>query len=770
MSEQKPPYQTPPIHQDLKIKAKTKKAAGIPSVVSSVVHMGKYMKPGQAIRTSLKLNQKGGIDCPGCAWADPDDDRSRIAEYCENGIKAIAEEAQKTTIGEAFFAQHSVEELGTWSDFQLGKAGRLAQPMVLEAGATHYTPISWDDAFKMLADELNGLDSPDEASFYTSGRASNEAAFMYQLFCRTLGTNNMPDCSNMCHEPTGTGLSRTIGVGKGTVTLEDLHKSDLLILMGQNPGTNHPRMLSALEKCKENGGKIIAINPLKETGLVNFVNPQRPGKILSGGTDLTDLYLPVQINGDVALLKAIMLSLWHQDREQGGSILNWDFISEKTADYQAFVEDLRKHDFTDLATACGIPRAQILQAVEMIKNAESMIICWAMGITQQENGVDNVQEIVNLLLMKGAFGETGSGACPVRGHSNVQGNRTVGVWHAPTDELLDNLEKNYGIKAPRKHGYGVVPAIKAMHEGKTKVFFGLGGNVLSAGPDTAYTAEAFRKCKLTAHISTKLNRSHVVTGERALILPCKGRTETDFQTEGEQFVSVENSMSIVHMSKGILEPCSEHIRSEVAIIGGLAAATVGVHHPVPWPSWIGNYDLIRDAIESNIADFDRYNERVREDFGFYLPNGPRSGQFTTESGKAHFTVNPVPDHRRKDDEYLLTTVRSHDQFNTTIYGFNDRYRGIKKDRRIVFMNEEDMKDRGWQARQPVNMINNHGDRRRVAENFLLVPYDIPRGCLSAYFPEANILVPIDSHDSEVETPSSKRVLVTIEAVGGGAKS
>ncbi|WP_367391794.1 FdhF/YdeP family oxidoreductase [Lewinella sp. LCG006] len=766
MPDKKPTHETPPAHTGLKIKTPKVKAAGIPGVTKAVAQANRYMKTGQAIKVSLKLNQKGGIDCPGCAWPDSDDDRSRVGEYCENGIKAIAEEAQKTTIGRDFFAQHSVEELGDWSDFQLGKAGRIAEPMVLEAGGTHYQPISWAEANAMMAKQLKALDHPDEAVFYTSGRTSNEAAFMYQLMVRSFGTNNMPDCSNMCHESSGHGLNNTIGTGKGTVSLEDIHHSDLLIIIGQNPGTNHPRMLSALEKCKENGGQIITINPLQEAGLVNFVNPQRPGKILTGGTPLTDLYLPVAVNGDVALLKAIMLRLWHQDREQDGHILDWDFISEKTANYEAFVEDLRKQDFTDLTMASGVPRAQILKAVEMIRKAKSMVVCWAMGITQQENGVANVQEIVNLLLMKGAIGKPGSGACPVRGHSNVQGNRTVGIWESPKKEFLDQLATHFGIQPPRKHGYATVEAIQAMHAGKVKVFFALGGNFLSAAPDTAYTAAGLKNCQLTVHVSTKLNRSHLVTGQRALILPCLGRTETDVQAQGEQFVTVENSMGIVHRSKGILPPCSEHLLSEPAIIGNLAAALLGDQNPVPWQKWVADYDLVREAIEKTIPEFAGYNEKVREDFGFYLANGPREGHFPTPDGKAHFTVNKVPQNRLKEGEYQLMTIRSHDQFNTTIYGLDDRYRGIKNERRVVFINPEDMKARGWQARQVINMINEHGGTRRVAESFLLVPYDIPRNCLAAYFPEANVLVPIDSFDDRSKTPASKRIVVRLEAVSG----
>ncbi|MEZ4987757.1 MAG: FdhF/YdeP family oxidoreductase [Saprospiraceae bacterium] len=677
MPSSKPPYETPVEPEKATIRPAAKKSAGIPAIASAAGHALAYMKPVAAIKTSLALNQKGGIDCPGCAWPDPDDERSRIGEYCENGIKAIAEEAQKKVIGADFFAQHSVEELANWSDFKLGKAGRLAAPLVLHAGDSHYSPIAWEEAFSLIAQRLKGLSTPDEAVFYTSGRTSNEAAFMYQLFVRSFGTNNMPDCSNMCHESSGVGLGSTIGIGKGTVTLEDLHRSDLIIVIGQNPGTNHPRMLSALEKCKLNGGKIIAINPLEEAGLLNFTDPKRPGKVLTGGTQLTDLYLQVAINGDVALLKAIMLRLWHQDREKGGHILDWDFITDKTSGYEAFIEHLRQQDFTTLTEASGVPRAKILEAVEMIRQAGSVIVCWAMGVTQHENGVDNVQEIVNLLLMKGAFGKPGSGACPVRGHSNVQGNRTMGIWEAPKTEFLDSLQREFGIDVPRRHGLATVPAIHAMQEGRVKVFFALGGNFLSASPDTAYTAAGLEQCELTVHVSTKLNRSHLVTGKMALILPCLGRTEADLQDTGEQFVTVENSMGVVHRSKGILPPCSAALLSEPAIIGRLASATLGALHPVDWMGWVADYDLIREAIARTIPGFERYNEQVREDAGFYLPNGPREGIFPTPDGKAHFTVNPLPTNTLSEGEFILMTIRSHDQFNTTIYGMNDRYRASR---------------------------------------------------------------------------------------------
>lgn len=763
MSKSKPPYATPIEHTGLKIRKPKQKAGGIPAVTTAIGHAGRYMKNLQALRVSLKLNQKGGIDCPGCAWPDPDDDRSSIGEYCENGIKAIAEEAQKKTIGREFFAQHSVAELADWSDMKLGKAGRLAEPMILRAGASHYEPISWDDAFQRLAQKLKQLASPNEAIFYTSGRTSNEASFIYQLFVRAFGTNNMPDCSNMCHAASGHGLTNTIGIGKGTVRLKDLHQSDLIIVMGQNPGTNHPRMLSALEKCKENGGKVIAINPLEEAGLKGFVNPQRLGRMLGGGVDIADLHLPVNINGDVALLKAIMLKLWHQDREQDGNLIDWDFITDKTAGIEEFVADLRQQDFTDLATASGVAREKILQTVEMIIQADRVIICWAMGLTQHKNGVANIQEVTNLLLLKGAFGKTGAGACPVRGHSNVQGNRTMGIWEAPKSSFLDNLERHFQFSPPREHGWATVPAIQAMHEGKGKVFFAMGGNFLSAAPDTAFTAEALQNTELSVQVSTKLNRSHLVHGQEAMIWPCLGRTEIDVQESGEQFVSVENSMGIIHRSKGVLAPCSEQVLSETAIVGQLAIACLGPQQPVPWQAWVDNYDLIREAVAATVPGFDNYNEKVRQDGGFYLPNGPREGRFDTPDGKAHFTVNAVPKLRLSEEEYKLMTIRSHDQFNTTIYGLNDRYRGVKNERRIVFMNPEDISTRGWKAKQMVNIISEYDGMKRIAEHFLLVPYQIPRRSLGAYFPEANVLVPISHFDQDTETPASKLIVVRLEA-------
>lgn len=746
-----------------KRKAKTK-AAGLKGVSTALGHARKYMRVGDARKTMFALNQKGGIDCPGCAWPDPDDDRSRLGEYCENGIKAIAEEAQRNSIGADFFAQHSISDLQALSDFELGKKGRLAEPMILRAGSDRYSPIPWNEAFQLIGKELNALKSPDEAVFYTSGRTSNEAAFLYQLFVREFGTNNLPDCSNMCHESSGKALSTTLGMGKGSVTLEDFDHADLVIILGQNPGTNHPRMLSALERCKERGGKILAINPLKEAGLTNFVNPQRPMKILRGGTKLADLYLQVKINGDVALLKAIMSMLLFQEKQELGDIFDMDFITSRTEGYEDFAMHLQGFDFRDLEEDCGISRGQIRKAARMIKKSKRIIACWAMGLTQHENGVDNIREVVNLLLLKGSIGIKGGGTCPVRGHSNVQGDRTMGIWEAPKAEFLDKLEEVVGIKAPRKHGFSTVDAIQAMYKRQAKVFFGLGGNFISATPDTEVTAQALRNCNLTVHVSTKLNRSHLVHGKQALILPCLGRTDADEQESGEQFVTTENSMGVVQMSKGILNPCSEALLSEPAIVAGLAKATLGSKSKVDWNLMISNYDHIRDLIEKVIPGFERYNERVREPGGFYLPNPNRNQEFSTANGKAHFTRNPLPSHKLEPDQYLMMTIRTHDQFNTTIYGLDDRYRGIYHERRVILMNPDDLEAEQLKPGDVLDLISEYDGQQRIARKFIAVAYDIPSKCVATYFPEANVLIPVNHYARESKTPISKSVVIKVKKV------
>ncbi|HMQ49199.1 MAG TPA: FdhF/YdeP family oxidoreductase [Saprospiraceae bacterium] len=745
----------------IKLKKPADKAAGIPGITTALKHAGSYMEWGQAVKTMFKLNQKGGIDCPGCAWPDPDDERSRLGEYCENGIKAIAEEASKKKIGADFFAQHSITEMLGWSDFEIGKKGRLCEPMYLRPGSDHYEPISWEAAFELIAGHLNGLVSPDEAIFYTSGRTSNEAAFLYQLFVREYGTNNLPDCSNMCHESSGVALSKTLGIGKGSVTLTDIYEAEVVIVIGQNPGTNHPRMLSALERCKENGGKIISINPLPEAGLQKFVNPQRLGKVLTGGTQLTDVFLQVKINGDVPLLKAMMSLLWHEEKKHPGRVFDMNFISEKTTGYEAFLDDLKSYDFNDLLEECGVPRGKIKEAVELIKFKQKIIVCWAMGLTQHKNAVDNIQEIVNLLLLKGSIGKPGAGTCPVRGHSNVQGDRTMGIWEAPKPAFLDRIEQVFGFNPPRHHGLAVVDAIKAMYEGRAKVFFALGGNFLSATPDTAYTAAALRRCALTVQVSTKLNRSHLIHGQEALILPCLGRTDRDEQASGVQMVSVENSMGVVHSSQGILPPPSSHLLSEPAIVARLAKTVLHHRTKVDWAHLMSNYDHIRGVIEQVIPGFENYNARLREPGGFYLPNGARQGAFHTDMEKALFTVNPLPKLKVPDQHYLMMTIRSHDQYNTTIYGLDDRYRGILNERRVVLMNKTDMKRAGLREKQVVDIHSDYHGTTRSASNFLVVAYDIPRGCVATYFPEANALIPVDEYARESKTPVSKSVVVRL---------
>jgi molybdopterin-dependent oxidoreductase alpha subunit len=737
-------------------------AVGMPAITSSIQHAFKWMNPTDAVRTMFQINQKGGFDCPGCAWPDPDDDRSKLGEYCENGIKAIAEEATKKMLRPDFFKKYSVQELSKWTDFEIGKSGRVTEPMVLRAGSNHYEPISWDAAMSLIAKELNRLDSPDRAVFYTSGRASNEAAFMYQLFIREYGTNNMPDCSNMCHESSGKGLSATVGLGKGSVTLEDMYEAELILVIGQNPGTNHPRMLSALEKCKDNGGTIVAINPLPEAGLLHYTNPQSVSRMLKGGIKLADLFLQVKINGDVALLKAMMLLMNEAEKAKPGSVFDHEFIKDKTLGINEFLEDLVKQDFNELVKRSGVPENLVREAARLCIEKKKIIICWAMGLTQHKNAVGNIQEIVNLLLLKGAIGKPGAGTCPVRGHSNVQGDRTMGIWESPKPAFLDKMKEVIGFEPPRNHGYDVVSAIRAMYEGKAKVFFALGGNFLSATPDTEFTAEAMRRCDLTVHVSTKLNRSHLIHGKTAIILPCLGRTEIDIQKSGNQFVTTENSMGVVQTSTGILEACSPQLKSETAIVCDLAYATLKHRTKVKWIEMRDNYDNIRNLIESIVPGFDNFNERVRQPSGFYLPNGPRERKFTTDDAKAHFTVNPAPKWTLKEGEYMMMTIRTHDQFNTTIYGLDDRYRGVYNERRVVLMNEKDIAAAGLRMNDVVDLYSHFNGVTRESRRYLVVPYDIPQGDVATYFPEANTLIPIDSFADKSLTPTSKSVVITMK--------
>jgi len=737
-------------------------AAGFTAVFSSMKHVFGAMPVKRGLKSILKLNQKGGVDCPSCAWPDPDGERSKIAEYCENGAKAIAEEATTRKVTPVFFQKYSVSELSQKSDYWLGQQGRLTKPLVLREGQTHYQEVSWEESFKLIGNQLNSLPSPDEAIFYTSGRTSNEAAFLYQLFIRMYGTNNMPDCSNMCHESSGSALGETLGLGKGSVKLDDFEKAEVIMILGQNPGTNHPRMLSALEKAKRAGAKIISINPLIEAGLLKFKHPQEVRDVFFGGEKLTDIYLQIRINGDLALLKS-MNKLLLEAEQKSGNVFDKDFIINQSENYESYIQSLESEDLEQLSEACGIALDEIKAATQLLIDHKKIIVCWAMGLTQHKNSVVTIREVVNLLLLKGSIGIEGGGTCPVRGHSNVQGDRTMGIYEKPPKILLDNLQKVFGFDPPRKHGFDTVASIKAMSEGKAKVFIAMGGNFLSATPDTEFTAKALQNCDLTVQISTKLNRSHLIHGKTALILPTLGRTDLDLQTDGEQFVTVENSMGVVHSSKGVLEPISEHLLSESAIVAGMAKATL-VNKSLDWDKLVANYDNIRDLIEKTIVGFDSYNDRVRQDGGFYLPNLPRERKFGTDSAKAKFSINQLETIQLLDNEYIMMTIRSHDQFNTTIYGLDDRYRGIYNERRIIMMNDSDMAEAKLEKYRVVNLYNRHGGIERLAEKFIVVPYNIPRKCVATYFPEANVLVPIDSFADISKTPTSKSVVITIKAV------
>jgi molybdopterin-dependent oxidoreductase alpha subunit len=730
-------------------------AGGIPSVLATVSRAYDEMGVRRSLRTLSAVNQKGGFDCQSCAWPEADGPR-RTIEFCENGAKAVAWEATTRRATPELFTRYSVAALSERSDHWLGEQGRITHPMVLRRGRSHYEPISWDDAFALIAAELNALDSPDEAAFYTSGRTSNEAAFLYQLFVRQFGTNNLPDCSNMCHESSGTALTETIGVGKGTVTLDDFARAQAIFVIGQNPGTNHPRMLTTLEEAKRNGATIVSINPLDETGLKRFKHPQSVRDVLGRGTRLADLVLRVRVNGDVAVLQGIAKELL----ERGA--VDRDFVARQTAGFEPYADALRRVSWDEIVTYGGVSRDAIATAADVFARSERTITCWGMGLTQHRNAVANIQEIVNLHLLRGQIGKPGAGLCPVRGHSNVQGDRTVGVWERPRPEFLDALGRAFGFEPPRHHGCDTVETIRAMHAGRVKVLFALGGNFLQATPDTEYTAAALQRCALTAHVSTKPNRAHLVAGDQALILPCLGRSERDVQQAGEQLVSTENSMGVVQMSRGVLEPASEHLLSESAIVARLARATLGGRGTVDWEWLAADYDRIRDAIERVIPGFDRYNERVREPGGFYLPNKARLREFVTATGKANFTVHPLPTAALGPGQLLLTTVRSHDQFNTTIYGLNDRYRGVRGGRRVVFMNADDMRERGLADGAVVDITSHYADERRQARRFRVVEYDVPRGCAAAYFPEANVLVAAGSVAEKSNTPASKSIVVSVE--------
>ena len=744
---------TPVDQSKLKLSSPKSTAAGIPAVISSAVHSIKKMGPMKTIKTLKMVNQKDGFDCPGCAWPDPE--HSSPFEFCENGAKAVADEAMKANVNRKFFAKYTVKELSQRSDYWLNSQGRIAEPMYLKRGESNYKPISWTEAFSLISKKLNTLDSPNNAVFYTSGRTSNEAAFLYQAFVRMYGTNNLPDCSNMCHESSGKALTSTIGIGKGTVTLDDFNHADTILVIGQNPGTNHPRMLTALSDAKKKGSTIIHINPLPETGLVRFKHPQDYMKLNFKSTKLSDIHIPIKIGGDAALFQGINKLIIDSKK------VDHKFINDKTSEYEQYENSLQLLDWDRVSRDSGISKEEIIRLAEILANSKSVISCWAMGLTQHRNGVSVIQEVVNLHLLGGHIGRKGAGLCPVRGHSNVQGNRTVGIWEAPSDSFIENMEQGLKFTMPRKHGYDVVNSIIAMEKGDVDFLFCLGGNFISATPDTKRTSKAVSKLSMSVHVSTKLNRSHLVQSDEMLILPCLGRTEFDKQKSGPQFVTVENSMGIVHTSEGRLKPASSELRSEPWIIAQLADTTLE-DSSINFLEQVDNYDKIRDLIGQCVNGFDNYNHRVREENGFYLPNPPKdSCQFNTSDGLAHFSSNPLPNVDIEDDQFVMMTMRSHDQYNTTIYGLDDRYRGIKGNRRVILMNPDDMLDLQIKTRDYVDITSHFNGNVRISKQWIVIPYKIPKRNIAAYFPEANELVPLESTADISNTPTSKWIICTI---------
>ncbi|KAA1422659.1 FdhF/YdeP family oxidoreductase [Mumia zhuanghuii] len=744
---------------ELEVGRPKKAAAGVTGVAVALDRAVRAMGPVRATKTLRQLNQVGGFDCPSCAWPDPE--HRSVAEFCENGAKAVAEEATRRRATPDLFASHSIAALAAHDEMWLGQQGRLTHPMVKRPGATHYEPIGWHDAFDLIAEHLAALDSPDEAAFYTSGRASNEAAYSYQLFARAFGTNNLPDCSNMCHESTGVALQETIGIGKGSVQLHDLYDAELIVVAGQNPGTNHPRMLSALETAKRRGARILVINPLRETGLVAFKNPQKARGVVGSGTPLADLHLPVRVNGDLALLQAIGSLLVEWDA------IDHDFVARHTRGYPAWAAHVAAVDWAVVESATGLTRGQITEAAEMLRGSKATIWCWAMGLTQHRNAVATIKEVVNLALVRGDIGRRGAGLCPVRGHSNVQGDRSMGIWERPPQHFLDTLAREYAFEPPREHGYDTVDAIRAMRDGRVKVFMALGGNFVQAAPDTGVTADALRRTDLTVQVSTKLNRSHLVCGRTALILPTLGRTEIDRRPSGEQHVTVEDSMSVVHASRGSLEPAGEMLLSETAIVCHVAEHTLARRPGAPqidWAAMRDDYTVVRRHIARVVPGCAGYEANTDRQGGFVMPHPPRDSlTFPTPAGAAVLTVSPIDVLQVPDGHLLLQTLRSHDQFNTTIYGLSDRYRGIEGGRHVVFVHREDIATLGYDDGDVVDLVSvaEDGSERR-APAFRVVAYDVPRGTAAAYYPETNPLVPLDSVAVGSNTPTSKSVVVRLE--------
>jgi len=730
-----------------------KAAGGLDAITATLRHTFREAGVLRGTRALLKMNQRSGFDCAGCAWPEPS--HRHIAEFCENGAKAMADMATRKLVDAGFFDRWSIDALQKQTDIWLNDQGRLTAPMVKWPGASHYVTVSWDDAFKLIAQQLNSCAHPDEAIFYTSGRASNEAAYLYQLFARHFGTNNLPDCSNMCHESSGTGMLESVGVGKGTVSLADFELADAVLVIGQNPGTNHPRMLTALQSAHRRGCQIIAVNPIREVALERFTHPQEITKLLSRGEPIATLYLQVKTGGDIALFKGLMRLVIEKDH------IDPDFIEQFTSDFESYKTKLSKLSWDDILHASGLAHEEIEKCAAILSSSKRVIACWAMGLTQHEHAVGNIQEVTNLMLMLGQIGKPGAGLCPVRGHSNVQGDRTMGIWEKPSPDFLDKLKARYGFDPPYEHGHDTIGAIEAMRDRRAKVFVGLGGNFLSATPDTPITAQALQNCQLTVHIATKLNRGHLHCGDFALLLPALSRVDKDMQAHGPQFVTVEDSMSVVHASRGHITPPSRDVMSEPSIIAHMAHATLGVRSRVDWLSLAGNYDLIRDEVAAVIPHFERFNERVRKPDGFVLPNDAAQRRFETSTKKARFMWHDIARFALEPHQLLMMTIRSHDQFNTTVYSANDRYRSVKGNRHVILMNESDIGRLGFAEGDTVRITSHFKGVHRHLDGFKVTPFAIAPSCAATYFPECNALVPLGQHDMRSRTPASKSVVISL---------
>ncbi|GAB3621536.1 FdhF/YdeP family oxidoreductase [Glutamicibacter endophyticus] len=745
---------------DLKVSKPKSSAAGLEAVMVSLQRGFAQAGPSRTVRSMLRVNQRGGFDCPGCAWPESITGKRKPAEFCENGAKAIAEESTARTVTPEWFEEHPISVLEQKTEYWLGSQGRITHPMIIRAGETHYTPISWGDAFATIAEHVNAT-TPDRCVFYTSGRTANETAFLYQLLARSIGTNNLPDCSNMCHESSGTAMNPTIGIGKGTVSLEDFDHAELIFVVGQNPGTNHPRMLSALSEARERGARVVSINPLPEAGLMGFKDPQRASGMMGKSAPISSDFLQIKVGGDLALFQAFGHLLLQAEEQNPGTVIDQAFIDSATEGFEAYRQARSEINWAATEEATGLSREQITEIAQLLAKSKATIICWALGLTQQPHSVPTLKEIINLLLLQGNFGKPGAGACPVRGHSNVQGDRTMGIWEKPTEALLASLDAEFGITSPRAHGYDSTETLHAFEHDEVDVFVSMGGNFALANSDTEALEAGMRRAKLTVHVSTKPNRSHVVHGQTSLILPTLGRTDKDDKhPKGAQFLSVEDSMSVIHSTQGRLTPVSEHLLAEPVIVARMAQAILGDDHPVDWRSMAEDYDVIRDHIARVLPGFEDFNRRVRQKNGFVLPNPPRDTRsFATSSGRGQFTVSEFESLSAPEGHLILQTMRSHDQYNTTFYGLDDRYRGIKDGRRVILIHPDDLAETGFADRDLVDVISTFAGSERRANRFRLVSYPTARGCVAAYYPEANALVHRDLVARESNTPGFKAMMV-----------